>query len=131
MFLRLYVIALPLFLVLDGLWLGLVARDFYRKQIGSLMKDDVNWIAVAVFYLLYVGALTFFVLEPAMEKRSLQHAAFAGALFGLVCYATYDLTNLAVAKDWNVTVTAVDMLWGAVVTGMVSASTFLLMEKLG
>lgn len=130
MFFRLYAVALPLFLILDGLWLGLVAKEFYRRQIGGLMKDNVNWIAVAVFYLLYVGALTFFVLLPAMEKKSLPHAALAGAFFGLVCYATYDLTNLAVTKDWTVTVTAVDMLWGTAASCVVSAGAVFIMQKL-
>lgn len=130
MFLRLYAAALPLFLVLDGLWLGFFAKDFYRKQIGGLMKDDVNWIAAAVFYLLFLAGLVVFVITPAVEKKDWIQAAWSGAFFGLVCYATYDLTNLAVAKDWTLAVTLVDLAWGTAIGAAVSAITCAIAAKM-
>lgn len=130
MFLKLYAIALPVFLAIDLIWLGLVAKNFYAEQIGSLMKTDVNWIAAFIFYLLFIVGLVVFVITPAMEKNSWSHALLFGALFGLVCYATYDLTNLAVAKDWPLLVTIVDLIWGSVLAASVSTITFFIAHKL-
>ncbi len=129
MFIKLYLIALPIFLILDGLWLGLIAKSFYAKQIGFLFKTDINWIAALVFYLLFIVALILFVINPAIEKGSLTHALLYGALFGFITYATYDLTNLATLKDWPIMVTIVDLIWGSFVTAAVSTLTFLIFTK--
>lgn len=129
MFIKLYLIALPIFLILDGLWLGLIAKTFYAKQIGFLFKTDINWIAALIFYLLFIVALILFVINPAIEKGSLMHALLFGALFGFITYATYDLTNLATLKDWPIMVTIVDLIWGSFVTAAVSTLTFLIFTK--
>ncbi len=113
------------------IWLGLVAKDFYRTQIGGLMKPDVNWTAAIIFYLIFIAGLVVFVISPAMEKRSWTYALLFGAMFGLVCYATYDLTNLAVAKDWPLLVTIVDLIWGAVLAASVSIVTYFIAHKIG
>ena len=131
MFIKLYAIALPVFFAIDMVWLGLVAKGFYAKQIGSLLKPDVNWTAAIIFYLLFILGLVVFVITPAMEKGSWTHALLFGALFGLVCYATYDLTNLAVAKDWPLLVTLVDLAWGAVLAASVSGVTYVIASKIG
>lgn len=131
MFLKLYAIALPIFFALDMTWLGLIAKNFYRSQIGALLKPDVNWLAAIIFYLIFIAGLVVFVVSPALEKRLWTHALFFGALFGLVCYATYDLTNLAVAKDWPVLVTLVDLVWGAVLAASVSCATYFIAGKIG
>lgn len=131
MFLKLYAIALPVFLAVDMVWLGLVAKDFYHTQIGTLMKSDINWTAAVIFYLIFITGLVAFVISPAVEKGSWTHALLFGALFGLVCYATYDLTNLAVAKDWPLLFTIVDLAWGTVLAASVSAITYLIAEKIG
>lgn len=124
MFIKLYAIALPVFFAIDMFWLGVVSKNFYRDQIGSLLKTDVNWVAAIIFYLLFIVGLVVFVITPAVEKSSWMHAVMFGALFGLVCYATYDLTNLAVAKDWPLLVTIVDLVWGAVLAASVSTVTY-------
>jgi len=131
MFIKLYAIALPVFFVIDMLWIGVVAKGFYAKQIGSLLKPDVNWIAAILFYLLFIVGLVVFVITPAVEKGSWTHAILFGALFGLVCYATYDLTNLALAKDWPLLVTIVDMTWGVVLAVSVSIVTYFVASKIG
>ncbi|HAU98776.1 MAG: hypothetical protein UX04_C0002G0050 [Microgenomates group bacterium GW2011_GWF2_45_18] len=131
MFLKLSLIALPVFFAIDMIWLGVVSKNFYRDQIGSLMKSDVNWIAAIIFYLIFIAGLVVFVITPAMEKNSWMHALLFGALFGFVCYATYDLTNLAVAKDWPLLVTLVDLAWGAVLAASVSTVTFFIVNKIG
>ncbi len=124
MFLKLYFVALPVFFVIDMVWLGLVAKTFYKKHLGFLMRPDIIWPAAIAFYLLFVVGLVLFVIEPAVQSASWPRALISGALFGLICYATYDLSNLATLKDWPVIVTAVDLAWGATVTASVSVITF-------
>ena len=131
MFLKLYCIALPVFFALDMVWLGLVAKSFYARHIGFLMKSDVNWVAAFLFYLLFIAGLVAFVIAPAVDKGSWVRALLFGALFGLITYATYDLTNLATLKNWPFVVTLVDMAWGMVLAGSVSALTWLVASKIG
>lgn len=111
-FVKLYVIAFIVFFVIDLIWLGIVAKNLYQKQIGHLLKTDVNWIAAMIFYTLFVAALVIFVLMPAVDKGTLSYAILYGALFGFITYATYDLTNLATLKDWPLTITIIDLAWG-------------------
>lgn len=131
MFLKLYAIALPVFVAIDMVWLGFVAKNFYRDQIGFLMNSQINWAAAVVFYLLFVVGLVVFVISPALERRSLMHALLFGALFGLVTYATYDLSNLATIKDWPIWVTVVDLAWGATLAASVSTVTYFIATKIG
>lgn len=131
MFIKLYAIALPVFFAIDMIWLGLISKSFYAKQIGSLMKPDVNWVAAIIFYLIFIAGLVVFVINPAIDKGSWKNALILGALFGLVCYSTYDLTNLAVAKDWPLLVTIVDLIWGTVLAASVSSVTYFIAIKLG
>ena len=131
MFIKLYAIALPVFFAIDMVWLGLVAKNFYRDQIGFLMKSDINWAAAVVFYLLFVVGLVIFVIAPAIEKNSWVHALLFGALFGLITYATYDLSNLATLKDWPLLVTVVDLAWGATLAASVSTITYFISRKIG
>lgn len=131
MFIKLFAIALPVFFAIDMIWLGVVAKNFYRAQIGTLMKSDVNWAAAIIFYLIFIAGLVVFVVSPAVEKGSWTHALLFGALFGFVCYATYDLTNLAVAKDWPLLITIVDLAWGAALASSVSVVTYLIATKIG
>lgn len=129
MFLKLYLLALPVFFAIDMLWLALLARNFYKDQIGFLMKPEVNWAAAIVFYLLFLVGLVVFVIEPAVERKDWLQALGKGALFGLITYATYDLTNLATLKDWPFTVVWVDMIWGSVLAASVSVLTYLIAVK--
>jgi uncharacterized membrane protein len=131
MFIKLYAIALPVFFAIDMVWLGLVAKNFYAKQIGFLMKTNVNWTAAIIFYLLFIVGLILFVIQPSLDKNSWQNALFMGILFGLITYATYDLTNLATIKDWPLMVTIVDLVWGMVLSASVSTISFLIAKKLG
>jgi uncharacterized membrane protein len=131
MFVKLYFIALPVFFAIDMVWLGLVAKNFYAKYIGFLMKPDVNWIAALLFYFLFIGGLVVFVISPALEKHSWVTAITLGALFGLITYATYDLTNLATVKDWPLIVTVVDLAWGMTLSASVSTIAYLIAARLG
>lgn len=129
MFFKLYFIALPVFFVIDMIWLVLVARNFYSKHLGFIMRPDVKWSAAIVFYLLFIGGLVVFVISPALSKHSFLHALLYGALFGLITYATYDLTNLATLKDWPVIVTVVDLIWGMLLSASVASVTYLISAK--
>jgi uncharacterized membrane protein len=124
MFAKLYVIALPVFLVIDMIWLGFLAKNFYRQQIGFLMSPEINWAAAFIFYLLFIAGLILFVISPALEKRQWIDALVMGALFGLITYATYDLTNMATIKGWPLMVTIVDLVWGATISSLVSLITY-------
>lgn len=126
MLLKLFFIALPVFFAIDMLWLVLIARKFYSAKLGFLMRPDVNWLAAIIFYLLFIAGLTVFVISPAVEKHSFTRALLYGAFFGLVTYATYDLTNLATVKDWPLIVTVVDLAWGMVLSASVAAVTWLI-----
>jgi uncharacterized membrane protein len=130
MFLKLFLIALPVFFAIDMVWLVLVAKNFYQKQIGFLMKPEINWFAAIIFYLLFIAGLVAFVISPAIEKHSLVHAILFGALFGLITYATYDLTNLATLKDWPLLVTVVDLIWGTVLAASISVITYIIAGKI-
>jgi uncharacterized membrane protein len=131
MFIKLYFIALPVFFAIDMVWLGLVAKNFYSKYIGFLMTPNVNWMAALLFYLLFIAGLVVFLIMPAIEQKSWMHAFLFGALFGLITYATYDLTNLATLKDWPLIVTIVDLIWGMTLSASVSTITYLIAVKLG
>jgi uncharacterized membrane protein len=130
MSIKLFLIALPVFFVIDMVWLGLVAKKFYQEQIGFLMKPSINWLAAIIFYLLFIAGLVIFVISPAVEKHSWVHALIFGALFGLITYATYDLTNLATLKDWPILVTVVDLIWGTVLASSISLITYLIANKI-
>ena len=124
MFAKLYVIALPIFFIIDMTWLGLIAKNLYRNQIGFLMTPNINWIAAIIFYLLFLIGLVFFVISPAVYNGSWSQALLWGFLFGFIAYATYDLTNLALVKDWPLLITVVDMIWGGVLAALVSVVTY-------
>ncbi|NWF65369.1 MAG: DUF2177 family protein [Chloroflexi bacterium] len=118
--LKLYFITLFAFLAVDALWLGLVAPSFYRSQIGYMMAEQPNFLAAGLFYLLFVYGMMVFIVEPGAREGTLMQAVLHGALFGLVTYATYDLTNLATLEGWPVLVTVVDLVWGTVLSAAVA-----------
>jgi uncharacterized membrane protein len=120
----LYLLTLPVFFGIDMLWIGIMAKDFYRNNLGHLLRPDINWAAALIFYLLYIVGILIFATLPALEKQSLRQAVVLGALFGFFAYTTYDLSNLATLKDWPVNVVFVDILWGMFVTASVAAASF-------
>ncbi len=122
---------LIIFMVIDLIWLGFIGRSLYQKYIGHLLKKDVNWTAALIFYGLFVLGLTFFAVFPALEASSLTDALLLGGFFGLLMYATYDLTNLATLEGWSVPITIIDMIWGTFLGALVSSLTVLLMTLLG
>lgn len=129
--LKLYCLTLFVFLAIDAVWLGLIAPKFYRSQIGHLMAETVNLPAAGAFYLLFIGMLVYFVVEPGLRVGNLKGALIRGALFGLATYGTYDLTNFATLRDWTFLVTVVDMAWGVTLSALTAGISVWLGRKLG
>ncbi len=125
----LYLLTIPVFFALDMLWLGLVAKDFYRRSFGNLMRPDTNWGAAIVFYLVFIVGLLMFAVLPALEKGNILRAMFLGASFGFFCYATFDLTGYAVIRDFPFNMVLVDLLWGIFLSGAVAGASYFLGEK--
>ena len=130
-YLKLYFATLIVFFAIDMIWLGLAARGFYQKHLGFLMAPSPNWFAAIVFYLLFIVGILVFVVVPGLKDNSLQTTLLRAALFGLITYATYDLTNLATLKDWPILVTVVDMIWGTLLSVAVSLASFMIGKWLG
>jgi uncharacterized membrane protein len=125
-FLVLYLLTCVVFFVVDIVWLGAVAKDFYRRQLGDKLLEKPNWVAAVIFYLLFVLGAMLFVVLPAVEADSLRRAILFGGLFGFFTYATYDLTNLATLRGWPTRLVIVDIAWGVVLSTIVSTSSFLI-----
>ena len=106
--------------VLDFVWLGLVSPAFYQSQLGPMLLPQPNLIPALAFYVLYVAGLMVFCVTPALALASWRKAALLGAMFGLVAYGMYDLSNLATLKGWTVNVAIVDMLWGSALSASAS-----------
>jgi len=118
-----YLVAVATFLVLDLLWLGVVAARLYEELLGDLLADQPNALAATAFYALFLVGLLHFVVHPALARGSVRRAARDGAFFGLVTYATWDLTSLAVLADFPAALVPVDLAWGALLSAAVAAVT--------
>lgn len=119
-----YLVAAAVFSVLDLVWLGLVARELYRDLLGDLVAQNANRTAAVLFYAIFIGGLVYFVIGPAVAEGSWTRALIAGAAFGFVTYATWDLTNLAVIEGFPVAIVPIDMTWGTVLASSVSVATY-------
>lgn len=116
--LRSWLAGLAAMLILDLLWLGIVAAEFYAAQLGDLLGQP-RWPVVAVFYLFYVSALVYLAVQPSATVKA---AALAGAKLGAFAYTTYELTNWALLASWPASLVAVDIIWGILLTATVAAA---------
>jgi len=126
-----YLLTIPLVVVLDLVWLGLLMPEFYAEHLGHLMSGTVVWGAAIMFYILYSAGLFYFAVLPAISAGSAKKALKRGALIGLLAYGTYDLTNHATLIDWPLIVTVVDMAWGAFLSAIVAGAGFFIARVLG
>ena len=126
-----YVTTLTIFVVVDLVWLGAIAKSFYRRQIGPLLKQPFSLPAILAFYLIYAAGLVVFAVRPALDTGTWIHAARDGALLGAVCYATYDLTNLATLRGWSAVLSIVDMAWGKVLSALTAAAACAICYSIG
>ena len=117
-------------LVLDALWLGVIARDWLAGQLGPLRREKFLIVPAILFYVLYAVGLGVFAVVPAMETGDWIKAAMLGGFLGLVAYGTYDLTNLTTLKNWPLPMTIVDMVWGAAVSAVSAAGAVLILKAM-
>ena len=121
-------IASIIFLIIDVIWLSFATKSFYRPLLGDLISDKPVLWAAGLFYILYMFGMAVIVIQPCIESATLSKSLYTGFIFGLVAYGTYNLTNMAVIKDWSPTVVFVDMFWGGSLTA-VSATTGIYLAK--
>lgn len=126
-----YGVALVIFLILDGLWLGVVARGFYTSRMGDLLASPPRWGVAAIFYALYVVGLVYFAVNAGLETGRWQAAALNGALFGFFAYLTYNATALSVIRGFDTTLATVDTLWGTAMGAVTAGVTVLVLQALG
>ena len=124
-----YIMALATFLVIDLFWLNVAAKEFYRRALADYLSPQANVAPGLLLYALLVAGLTYFVILPAQKDKNMPLALMRSAFLGVICYATYDLTNLAIARNWPVSVTIIDIIWGAVLMMSTTAITLILMQK--
>jgi uncharacterized membrane protein len=126
-----YVIALAILLVLDGFWLGIVARSVYVPKIGSMMLDQPRWGVAAIFYLFYTAGALYLAVLPGWREASWQTAALNGAVLGFTAYLTYNATNLSIMRGYDGMIALVDTAWGTVVTAMTAAACVAILSASG
>lgn len=116
-----YLATFFVFVVIDMVWLTLIARSTYAAEMGSLVRSQVNYQAAVAFYLLYAAGLMYFAVLPALASGSILQALLLGAGLGLVAYGTYDLTALAVINGFGTKIALIDLAWGTVLSGVSAA----------
>ena len=126
---RNYALTFIVFIVIDMVWLLFISKNLYAEKLGYLMATKVNFSAAILFYLIFIAGLLFFVLYPALQRNSWTFALLAGAFFGLVTYATYDLTNLATIRDWPLLITVIDLIWGSFISAVTAVLSYFLIHK--
>jgi uncharacterized membrane protein len=119
-----FLLTVPIFFAVDIVWLGFLGKPFYQKYLGHLMAEKVNWTAAIIFYFLFIVGILIFAVYPALRVDKVSYAIGYGALFGFFTYMTYELTNLAVLKDWPWQIVPIDILWGVVLCTLVSLGSF-------
>jgi uncharacterized membrane protein len=123
---KVFLIAFIIFIFIDLLWLGLIAKSLYQRELGHLMKQNINFIVAIIFYLIFVIALSVFVIVPGIEGESIVKVILLGALFGFASYATYDLTNYATIEGFPLKMVIIDLIWGSSLGTLTSLLTFLI-----
>lgn len=123
-------ILLP-FGLLDAVWLSLMGPRLYRPTLGDILLTNVNIPAAVVFYLVYPTGILVFATVPALKAGSMMPAIIYAALFGVLAYGTYDLTNQATLRNWTLQLTLADMAWGAIASGLAGAASYYLTRTVG
>lgn len=126
-----YIAAVVAFLIIDGIWLGVVAKTFYTEHLGSLLRKDFLPLPATAFYLAYTAGLVFLAVRPGQVDISLASVAFYGAVVGFLSYGTYDMTNLATLRDWPWIVSVVDLMWGTVLSASVATLSAVALRHFG
>ena len=120
-----FAVTFVVFMGIDLVWLGFVAKNIYSKYLGYLMAPNINWLAAMVFYVIFIIGILYFVIAPSLVDRDFTQLVIRAMLFGFITYATYDLTNLATVRDWPITITIIDLIWGTTLSTSVSVISYL------
>jgi uncharacterized membrane protein len=123
-YIYLYILTFVVFLIIDFIWLNFVAKNLYVTKIAHLMAQSPKLVPALIFYLIFVAGVIIFAVLPGYESRNIWRTIMLGALFGLLSYSTYDLTNLSTLKDWPLSVTIIDIIWGTSVTAVTSLAGY-------
>jgi uncharacterized membrane protein len=123
-----YLVALVALAIVDGIWLGVVSREFYKARLGHMLLDQPIWSVALLFYVIHAAGIAVFAVPPALNAGTWTSAVLYGGLFGFCVYAAYDVTNLATLKGWPMAVSAVDLAWGAFATALTTLITFLVVK---
>ena len=124
-----FAVTFVIFMGIDLIWLGFVAKNIYSKYLGYLMAPQVNWMAAMVFYVIFIVGVLYFVIAPSLVDRDFTQLVIRAMLFGFMTYATYDLTNLATVRDWPITITIIDLIWGTTLSTSVSVISYLIITN--
>lgn len=124
-----FAVTFVVFMGIDLVWLGFVAKNIYSKYLGYLMAPNVNWLAAMVFYVIFIIGILYFVIAPSLVDRDFTQLVIRAMLFGFITYATYDLTNLATVRDWPITITIIDLIWGTTLSTSVSVISYLIITN--
>jgi uncharacterized membrane protein len=116
-----YAVMLVLLPAIDFAWIGGVARGLYQGEIGALLAPHPRLVPAVIFYVLYAAGLLIFVVAPGLDRGDWRRTIGMAALFGLIAYSVYDLTNLSVAKGFTTKIALVDMAWGMILTALVAS----------
>lgn len=119
-----YLLTIPIFFAIDLIWLGWLGKPIYQKYLGHLMKENVQWTAAILFYLLYIVGILIFAVYPSLRSGKVSYALLYGSLFGFFTYMTYELTNMAVLADWSWKIVPIDILWGTILCALVSMGSY-------
>lgn len=123
-YLKTYLVTFIVFFAIDLLWLGFLAKDLYHSELGDFMAANTNWPAAIIFYLIYIAALIYYAVNPALDSASWLEALKLGAIFGFITYLTYDMTNLATLKDWPIKITIIDIIWGSSLNALTTFASY-------
>ena len=124
-----FTVTFVVFMGIDLVWLGFVAKNIYSKYLGYLMAPNINWLAAMVFYVIFIIGILYFVIAPSLVDRDFTQLVIRAMLFGFITYATYDLTNLATVRDWPITITIIDLIWGTSLSTSVSVISYLIITN--
>jgi len=130
-YIYLYIISFVIFLVIDYIWLNFIAKNIYSTKLGHLLADKPKLFPALIFYLIFVVGIIIFAVLPGYEAQNIWKTVMLGALFGFLTYSTYDLTNLATLKNWPVSVTIIDLIWGTSISTTVSVAGYFVAKMLG
>ena len=125
-----YVITAPVLFIIDLVWLGVISKSLYAKYLGPIMRESFNMPAAILFYICYTIGLVYFAITPALDNGSWVTAFGNGAMLGFIAYMTYDLTNLAVLKNFAWQIVPIDILWGTILSGAVSTIVFFIIKAI-